>query len=611
MENKSRSKKRYWQYLFLLSPFFLAAGFSAGFLTGEWGIVPVTFIVLGGAIAWAALVYKINSDRGFWGRYSTETSINALFSTAAILAILAAVNFLGAKYAASIDLTENKRFTLSPQSQEVVANLETPAKLWVFSIRPAPEEAALLDNYERVSDGNFAYEYVDPQADLGRVQEFGVTQFGDVYLEVGDRRQFVQNISDRPLSEVELTNSLVKLVAGSAQKIYFLSGHGEKSLAAAEDISLSSAVAALQERNYAVEPLNLVEAETVPDDAAVVVVAGPTGELFESEVEALRTYLDRGGSLFLAIDPDTDPGVEPLLADWGLSLDDRLAIDPERWMQGLGPAAPVAVDYGVHPITEDFANNFSIYPVVRPIVLDSEDDRTFPLVFTSDASWAESDLEESPDWEFDPQSDRRGPLVLAVASSRFIDEGVADSDTDEVTETDAENEAETDSEAVETETLENDAVVTDTDSNEVSEETEDNADVTNSDSEEVGDKTSSEDATITDSNETETESDVTDSDTEETTLNPESRLVVFGDSDFMADGFFNGQLNGDIFLNSIAWLSQDDDRPLSIRPRTAENRRFEIDPRQARFLTWTALGTFPVAGFAASLILWWTRRRSQ
>lgn len=90
----------------------------------------------------------------------------------------------------------------------------------------------------------------------------------------------------------------------------------------------------------------------------------------------------------------------------------------------------------------------------------------------------------------------------------------------------------------------------------------------------------------------------------------EARLVVIGDSDFMTDAFFDGQLNSDFFLNSVSWLAEDDDtgQTLTIRPREVVDRNIIMTPRIARLLSWTALVTFPVIGFATSAVLWWTRR---
>ncbi|TVP58314.1 MAG: ABC transporter, partial [Nodularia sp. (in: Bacteria)] len=88
----------------------------------------------------------------------------------------------------------------------------------------------------------------------------------------------------------------------------------------------------------------------------------------------------------------------------------------------------------------------------------------------------------------------------------------------------------------------------------------------------------------------------------------ESRLVVIGDSDFATDGLFEQQLNGDVFLNSVTWLSQQDQQPLSIRPKEPRNRRINLNLVQANLLTLSSLLLLPVMGLITAAIIWWRRR---
>ncbi len=87
-----------------------------------------------------------------------------------------------------------------------------------------------------------------------------------------------------------------------------------------------------------------------------------------------------------------------------------------------------------------------------------------------------------------------------------------------------------------------------------------------------------------------------------------SRLVVLGNSEFMTNGLFEQQLNGDVFLNSVSWLSKQDQQVLSIRPKEAKNRRINLTPQLAQLLTWTALLIIPLIGFTTAGIMWWRRR---
>jgi ABC-type uncharacterized transport system involved in gliding motility auxiliary subunit len=87
------------------------------------------------------------------------------------------------------------------------------------------------------------------------------------------------------------------------------------------------AVNSLEAKGYQVEPLNLVERSTIPNNADVIIIASPKRKIFPQEVTALKNYLEQGGKILLLIDPQTETGLEPLLTPWGVKLDNRIIID--------------------------------------------------------------------------------------------------------------------------------------------------------------------------------------------------------------------------------------------------------------------------------------------
>lgn len=87
----------------------------------------------------------------------------------------------------------------------------------------------------------------------------------------------------------------------------------------------------------------------------------------------------------------------------------------------------------------------------------------------------------------------------------------------------------------------------------------------------------------------------------------ESRLVVIGNSSYATDGLFNKQLNGDVFLNSVSWLSKQDNPILSIRPKATTDRRIVMTGFEQILLMLLSLLIFPLLGLAGAGVLW--RRR--
>ena len=83
---------------------------------------------------------------------------------------------------------------------------------------------------------------------------------------------------------------------------------------------------------------------------------------------------------------------------------------------------------------------------------------------------------------------------------------------------------------------------------------------------------------------------------------------MLGNSQFVTNGWFQQQLNGDIFLNSVSLLSKPEQKTLSISPKKTTNRRIVMSLIQARFLGWMAVIILPILSFTIGGIIWWQRR---
>lgn len=514
------ANQKYLRYLALPGLAMVTAGLIAGLIAG-WTPLPAGLLVGGIGLLLVGLGFSDYGQGRFWAQRSTEAGTNALISTLAVLFILALVNFLAVRYATRVDLTENQIFTLAPESQQVVQTLAQPVTALVFDPLPNPQDRQLLESYQRAGS-QFTYEFVNPYNDPRRAQAFGVTQPGMVFLESGETRRLLQTVgpSER-LSEPTLTNALDQIANDRTLAVYFTQGHQEFPIDGSETGFMQAAMA-LQEKNITVQPLDLSQTAQVPEDAGVVIVAGPAAGFFDSEVEALKTYLAGGGSVMLLIDPRTNPELGLLLDEWGVTLDNRIVLDTSGSGQlvGLGPAAPLVTDYADHPITRDFRNGRSFFPLVRPVNVEAVAGVTaVPILESNPQSRAET-ISDDGALQFDETAAPSGPYTLGVALSRPV-EGATGAPTDPP---------------------------------------------------------------------------------------KEARLVVIGNATFATDGLFEQQLNGDVFLNAVTWLGQQNDATLSIRPKEVTNRRIAMTVQQQIGLGVFALLILPLVGFALAVLMWLRRR---
>ncbi len=358
-----------------------------------------------------------------------ETKLGAMMSISviAVLAILVGINYAVSRRDKRWDLTAAGSFTLSEQTVKVLNGLKTPVKVLVFE---AP------GNFQRFRDAfgmytnassNIQVEYVDMDREPIRAREYDIAAPGTVVMEYAGRREKV--MSDR---EQELTNNLIKVTTGRQTKAYFVQGHGERDTLGNDRTGYASVVDVLKRDNYTVEKIALAQMpEGVPADASVLIIAGPTTDYFKPEVDAIRTYLRKGGKALFMLDPVIGEGAHPtplvegLLKEWGISVGHDVVIDASGMGKLLGADAsvPVVATYPSHPVTENF-DLLTAFPLAQSVKGEAGAElglaNTQNLIQTSERSWSESDVKSLMAGKVamdEAAGDHKGPITIALSLS--------------------------------------------------------------------------------------------------------------------------------------------------------------------------------------------------
>lgn len=384
---------------------------------------------VGGALGVAALAAGVLFDpervrRALTGRQARYGS-NALVISLAFLGILVVLNYLAYANPARADLTEDRQYTLAPETLLTLSRLEQPVVIKGFypaEMQSTQEDIRpLLEEFRIHSEGKLRYEFIDPWENPVEARDYGVTRDGSLVVVYGDASQVVPYTT-----EEEITRALVRLINPEERKIYFLTGHGERDLDGTGDEGYSEARAMLEGKNYLIDSLNLRVDPTIPDDALAVVIAGPTTPLSEEEVQVLSDYLQNRGALVLLQQPRAETrfgqAVDPLetylASSWGVTVRDDLVIEP----RSSNFVVAISFDYGQHAISNGLTNLDSIFPVARSLdVAPVEGQSVYQtvLAYTSSYAWGETDLsflEKQALPDYNEGVDVAGPLALAVAA---------------------------------------------------------------------------------------------------------------------------------------------------------------------------------------------------
>ena len=93
----------------------------------------------------------------------------------------------------------------------------------------------------------------------------------------------------------------------------------------------------------------------------------------------------------------------------------------------------------------------------------------------------------------------------------------------------------------------------------------------------------------------------------DTAPKPETRVVVFGDSDFASNAYAGVPGNPNLFANAVSWLAQQENL-IAIRPKSPDDRRVTMTPRTQQFVAVFSVLVMPLLVFGAGIYTWWRRR---
>jgi len=364
-------------------------------------------------------------------RRASKYGTSAVLGTVFAIALLGMLAFLSTRYHTRLDWTEAGSHSLTDQTQKVLAGLDEDVRVTAFySALAAAAPREILDRYAYASE-RFQVDYIDPQARPGLVESLGVTQEkltgGLVHIQIG-----AESVEVGELTEDRLTNALVKLTRRDKKKVYFLTGHGEHAIDSDEpdaESGFAFARESLENENYEIDTILLAAQGGVPEDADVLIAAGPSRPFFPTEIEALRDWVSGGGALLVLLDPGSNTELSALVSEWGVTLGADVVVDRVQGLFGR-PVSPFAAEYAPHPITEEL-REATLFHMARSVQPSPEAAAAFTvLVRTSAESWGETDLEAfqaEGRAELD-EGDLAGPVPLAVAGSLAAEPGAEDAD---------------------------------------------------------------------------------------------------------------------------------------------------------------------------------------
>jgi ABC-type uncharacterized transport system involved in gliding motility auxiliary subunit len=360
--------------------------------------------------------YQFYMSTFFRGMSKSFVTVLLLFG------ILGFVNYIAFKNPKQWDITANKKNSLTDQSTRILKTLGPGLKFTIFSSRKEYGSIkALLDLYS-LDNGSIEIEFVDIQVKPELVSKFGIEKSGTVLVQLADKKQQVTT-----LSELALTNAIVKVSRAKDPVIFYSTGHGELNLKSNENEGGTYLSRLLVQGSYDLRIVKLSAYSELPSFVAALVIWGPKQGFHPVELAVIKNYLERGGRLMVALDPNVEndkvKDLRSLLMDWGVEIENNLVVDRIKHINGSNGSVPMLDRFNSeHPITKDFKGQV-FFPLVSSIrKIGGHKGKLSILGQTSPfpASWAEMSLKEfvSGVITYNPGEDIKGPLGLIGAWER-------------------------------------------------------------------------------------------------------------------------------------------------------------------------------------------------
>ncbi|MBK9271780.1 MAG: Gldg family protein [Saprospiraceae bacterium] len=329
------------------------------------------------------------------------------------------------------DLTQNKEFTLSKATKDILKNLDDKVQVKAYFSEDLPVDVAkttealtdLLIEFKNISSGKVEYEFISPNDDQTKEEEAmkagiqpvminvrekdqakQLKAFLGLTLSYKDKKEVIPLVQPGTAMEYALATSVKKLTVTDKIKIGFIQGHGEASLQEMAQVYQSLDVLNDVKSIYITDSTNLQDFKTI-------VWVRPSDSIPAEHFAAIDAYLEQGGNLIIAMNQveanlqqgfamTGGTGLDVWLNTKGILVDSALVRDVAcgsvQVQQNSGffsfstpvqlPYLPLVQNFSNHPVTKGLER--VIFQFASPVRYQGNEQWT-PLVLSSDKSASE------------------------------------------------------------------------------------------------------------------------------------------------------------------------------------------------------------------------------
>ena len=397
----------------------MVVGLLMSLILPQTGILAWGLIAFGLILVIAAAVMDFRKVKGAVtskrGKYGTSTSVMVIV----FAGIVVLVNAISVGVNHQFDFTALSQFTLTSQTKDVLAKLDTNVNVLCFFL-PTDDSSntetyalnilTLYQNYTH----DLTLKIIDPDQHPEQARKYGITDsslYRSVVFENGDHTvvvsatEIIDTTNNTFYAENSFTNAILEVTGIQEKKVYIVNGDGE-----ANPTDLSDLADTLQNSLLKVMILNLQTAPSIPDDCAVLVIPGATQPMTDAERQLVSNYLQNNGKAIFLTNPGAPDDIAKLVKPWGALVQTGTIIDPTSYLTPNKDTPKITAD-------RDLLGLASVYfPGATAI-----DKGTLPanmgftgLVYTTTDSWVDNNFDPAVTPKFDSTTETKGAYNIGV-----------------------------------------------------------------------------------------------------------------------------------------------------------------------------------------------------
>lgn len=372
---------------------------------------------------------KMNMKKLKNGSYSILLSI-AVTAIAVVINLI--VNEIPSQYT-KFDMSDQKLYSIGGQTKRLVQSLNQDITIY-YVVQNNNEDSTIekmLERYEDLSshikvvkkdpviNPNFTSKYTQEQlSENSLIVESGdkskVLEYSTLYETQMDYQTYQSETTGFD-GEGQLTSAISYVTSDNTAILYQVEGHGEQALP-------STLTSSVEKENIDLASLSLLTQESVPEDAAAIVICAPAGDFSEEEKQKVLSYLENGGKALIFSEYTTEemPNFASILESYGVKTVDGIVFEGDNQHYYQQPYYLVP-DFGDSEITAELISNKRNVLAAGSQGIQKLDNYRDTLVIeslisTTDSAYSKTDVENMTQIEKE-EKDIAGPFDLGVAVS--------------------------------------------------------------------------------------------------------------------------------------------------------------------------------------------------